>query len=254
MMRLSIIIPTYNEAANIGDLVRYLRDKGGEHVQEVIVVDGGSDDGTMDLAAQAGAQVVYCPQRCRAVQLHLGASRARGGLYYFVHADTVPPATFATDALQALQEGYLYGNYASTFVGKAQMGVNGRMTQRDWLVTRGGGDQTLFITKEFYQELGGFDHRFVLMEDFDLVRRARRRARMCILQASVYVSTRKYLRNSYLRVSLANLIVYVSFLLRVPPRGLALMYRKLLRPIPKVPGQPSMVQQVQQEQHLPTHA
>ena len=254
MMRLSIIIPTHNEAANIGDLVTYLREKGGAHVQEVIVVDGGSDDGTMDLAAKAGAQVVYSAQRCRAVQLNLGASRARGELFYFVHADTVPPPSFAEDALQAVREGFVYGNYASAFVGKAQMGVNGRMTQRDWLVTRGGGDQTLFITKEFYEELGGFNPRFVLMEDFDLVRRARRRARMCILQERVYVSTRKYLRNSYFRVSLANLIVYVSFLLRVHPRGLAWMYRKLLRPIPKVAGQPSMVQQVQQGQHLPTHA
>lgn len=241
MMQLSIIIPTLDEAHNIGDLVAYLRSHAGPHLRELIVVDAGSQDGTAQAAAAAGATVLQCPRRCRAVQLNLGAAAATAEVLYFVHADVVPPPHFATDALAAVQDGHRYGNYASAYVGQAQMRANSRFTQKDWLVARGGGDQTLFITAAFFQALGGFDPRFVLMEDFDLVRRARKRAKMRLFADHAYISTRKYLRNSYLRVSLANLIVYTSFRLHVPPRALAWMYRKLLRPIPKDPAQPSMV-------------
>jgi rSAM/selenodomain-associated transferase 2 len=242
-MQLSIIIPTLNEAHNIADLVAYLRVYGGAHVREIIVADGGSHDGTATVAANAGATVLPSPQPSRAHQLNLGAAHSQGEILYFVHADVVPPVTFATDVLTAVAEGFLLGNYASRFVGQAQMGVNGRFTQRDLLITRGGGDQTLFVTREFFVAQGGMDERYVLMEDFDFVRRARKQTKMKIFSAEVLVSTRKYLRNSYLRVSLVNLVVYTSFRLHVPPRALAWMYRKLLRPIPKSPDMPSMLVQ-----------
>ena len=94
----SIIIPTYNEAASIGDLLRYLPTAtAGEPTPELLVVDGGSTDATVALAQQAGATVHRSLRKGRAAQLNYGAEQARGDVLYFLHADSYPPPGFLAD-------------------------------------------------------------------------------------------------------------------------------------------------------------
>jgi len=85
-LRISVIVPFFQEAARIGDLVRYLRLHGGEALVEVIVVDSGSTDCTASYAVQAGARVLQSPVRSRAAQMNVGAGAASGEILYFVHA------------------------------------------------------------------------------------------------------------------------------------------------------------------------
>ncbi len=102
MTTISIIISTYNEVEGIGKLVRSLIGFGNEAVIDLIVSDGGSEDGTIEKAEAAGAQAVMSPRKGRAAQMNYGASIAEGDVLYFVHADSFPPATFVADIQQAI--------------------------------------------------------------------------------------------------------------------------------------------------------
>ncbi|RZK51096.1 MAG: glycosyltransferase, partial [Hymenobacter sp.] len=100
----SIILPTYNEAASIGDLLRYLQATAGEPAPELLVVDGGSTDATVAQARQAGATVLRSPRKGRAAQLNYGAQQAQGTILYFLHADSYPPPGFLADLRQAVAQ------------------------------------------------------------------------------------------------------------------------------------------------------
>lgn len=84
MMKLSVIIPTLNEAENIRELIPYLLKQGGGFISEVIVVDGGSNDETCRIAASLGAQVINSEIKSRAVQMNLGAAHAKGNTLFFL--------------------------------------------------------------------------------------------------------------------------------------------------------------------------
>ncbi|RZL06730.1 MAG: glycosyltransferase, partial [Hymenobacter sp.] len=106
-MTVSIIIPTYNEAEAITDLLGYLgQATASELALEILVVDGGSTDATVRLAQQAGAIVLASPRKGRAAQLNHGAQQARGEVLYFLHADSYPPPGFLVDVRQAVAQGY----------------------------------------------------------------------------------------------------------------------------------------------------
>jgi rSAM/selenodomain-associated transferase 2 len=227
-MTLSVIIPTRNEAQTIGPLVESLFRYGGEALVEVLVADGGSTDGTPERARQAGARVWTAPEPGRAVQMNGAARLARGTVLYFVHADVQIHPDFATDIRQALAAGYLAGCYRFQFDSPHPLlRLNSFGTRFSGLMSRGG-DQTLFVTRALFDQLGGFDERFVIMEDFDLIRRIRRDAPFRIIPKNVIVSSRKYSTNGWVRVQLANLTAFALFYLRISPRQIARTYRALL--------------------------
>lgn len=123
-VQLSIIIPTLNEAANIGRLVHYLFENGGGAVTEILVVDCNSKDGTAQIAKEAGARVLFSEECSRAAQMNLGAREARSTVLYFVHADTLPPASFAEDIQRELEAGQVMGCYRYQFdsqIGRAHV-------------------------------------------------------------------------------------------------------------------------------------
>ena len=146
-MKVSIIIPVFNEAENIAKLIRYLTRFGQDSLQEIIVADGGSTDDTLLYAKEAGAVAVISPEKGRAAQMNFGASMAKGDMLYFVHADTLPPESFITDIADAATTGYDMGRYLSTYDSKSWLLKLNTLLSR--LDTFGGmgGDQTLLITK-----------------------------------------------------------------------------------------------------------
>ena len=114
-MKISIIIPTLNEAQNIGSLVRHLKNSADKNLLEIIVVDAQSTDNTEGVASAAGAKVVQSPKRSRAAQMNFGAKNATGEVLYFVHADCFPPTTFVHDIEQAVLNGFPLGCYRYRF-------------------------------------------------------------------------------------------------------------------------------------------
>lgn len=227
-MKLSVIIPALNEEKSIGQLVAYLLRHGSEAVSEVIVVDGGSSDQTKTVAAAAGALVIESAVQSRAAQMNAGARAAKSSILYFIHADTRPPESFVSDIQEALHQGYCSGCYRYVFDSPSRMlRINAWFTRFDRLMFRGG-DQTLFIEKSVFQNLNGFDERFVIMEEYDFLIRLRQNHRFKIIQKDMVVSARKYETNSWLRVQVANLVAMVMFRTNADPVRIKQTYKRLL--------------------------
>lgn len=227
-MKISIIIPTYNEAAAIGNLITFLWQNAREAVADIIVVDGGSQDETLAIAREARAQAYLSPTKGRAAQMNYGVTRATGDLYYFVHADALPPSTYVADITEALAEGFVIGCYRFRFNSdKLMLKINSYCTRFDRIMCRGG-DQTLFVTRPVFQEFNGYRNDYVIMEEYDFIQRVRKKYPFKIIPKDVMVSARKYDQNGYLRVNLANLTVFLMFFAGCSQSRLLNTYKRLI--------------------------
>lgn len=229
-MNLTVIIPTLNEEAFIGRTLELLLTP--ENIKkniEVIVVDAGSTDKTVSIAEEFPIKVVTSDTRGRAVQMNLGAKLATGEFLYFVHADTRVLPGFFEDLKQVKDTGLKAACYRFKFdKDSLALRFNAYFTRFNRMFCRGG-DQTLFISKDLFEDLGGFDTSYVIMEDFDMVRRIKKKTRFHIIPKSVTVSARKYEHNSYFKVNRANLIAYWMFMLGYPSERIKQHYHNAIR-------------------------
>lgn len=227
-MTISIIIPTYNEANNIGKLIRYLIANSNSSVVDLIVSDAGSGDNTIDIAKQAGANAVLSPRKGRAAQMNYGAGMAKGDVLYFIHADCFPPAGFVEDIQQAIKTGYNLGRYRTKFDSdKSILKINAWFTFFDLFICMGG-DQTLFIKKSFFEQCKGFREDMKIMEEFEFCERARKPGRYKILKGEALISARKYDTNSWLRVQLANLKIVRMYKIGASQQAMLDTYKQML--------------------------
>ena len=221
---LSVIIPTLNEATALPATLEHVR---RARDVEVIVADGGSEDATCDIATQAGATVVNVPGG-RATQQNAGAAKAAGRHLLFLHADTLLPDGYAEMVRQALDT-------PATVAGAFRFGAglpHAGMRLVEWgtnirsaILQRPYGDQGLFLEKRVFSELGGFAD-LPIMEDFDLVRRLRRRGRIVTLREAAVTSGRRWRKLGVLRTTLYNQCMVAGFLTGVAPDRLARFYRR----------------------------
>jgi rSAM/selenodomain-associated transferase 2 len=196
-------------------------------VADILVVDGQSSDETVQKVKEAGFNCFISPQKERATQMNFGARRAKGDILYFVHADSIPPKTYASDIINSVQNGTESGCYRFTFNSDHPLlKINAWFTRFDRLMCRGG-DQTLFIKKTVFEELGGFKN-YAIMEDFDIIHQLRERGAFKILPKDVIVSARKYEENSYLKVNLINLIIFTMFWIGVSQDVMVHAYQQLI--------------------------
>lgn len=224
---ISIIIPTINEAENLQRLLQFFKENP-KHIEEIILVDGGSTDQTLAIAEQNNIRIFRVDNAFRAKQMNIGAENAKGEILYFIHADVILRPEFANDILQGIEEGYPAGCYRYQFNSPRRLlRSNAYFTRFAGIMCRGG-DQTLYIKKEVFQDLGGFDEYYVIMEDYDIIIRLRKRFRFKIIQKDILVSARKYEKNAWARVQAANFIVFMAFFAKVPPQKLKKMYKKML--------------------------
>jgi rSAM/selenodomain-associated transferase 2/rSAM/selenodomain-associated transferase 1 len=219
----SVIIPTLNEAEVLPTTLERLR--GVEGI-EIIVADGGSRDATREVARMGGAEVIEVAGG-RAAQLNAAAARASGRYLLFLHADTLLPDGFADSVRQTLDNpATLAGAFAFRTDGPGrgmrlvEWGTNLRSSVFRWPY----GDQGLFLDRRVFHELGGFAD-LPIMEDFDLVRRLRRRGRIVTLQDCVLTSARRWRRLGVLRTMLRNQAMILGYWIGVPPERLARFYR-----------------------------
>ncbi len=190
-MSLTIIIPVLDEAATLpAQLVRLapLRSRGAD----VIVVDGGSRDGTPGIAAGAGVRQLTSP-RGRAVQMNAGAAVAAPGTWLFLHSDTALPPDADRLVDSALARGRVWGRFDVRIDGRPAMLriVAAMMNRRSALTGIATGDQAIFVTSDVFERVGGYPEQ-PLMEDVELSRRLRRLSRPARIRVPVVTSGRRW--------------------------------------------------------------
>lgn len=227
-MRISVIIPTFNEAGDITNTLRHLRSAMERTDHELIVSDGGSTDGTVDIARELGVQAVVSPVKGRAGQMNHGASMASGDVLHFVHADTRPPADFPVIIANAIAVGADHGSFRTRFDStRPILRINAFFTRFDRPFFRGG-DQSIWVKRELFQRLNGYREDMLIMEEYDLLERLRAVGVFHLSRESTLISPRKYADNSWLRVQLANLKVVRMYRHGAGQREMLETYRRML--------------------------
>ncbi len=217
-----------NESENLRELLPFFFNHEKKDEIEVIVVDGCSKDDSVETALIMGAKVVRSEICSRACQMNMGSRQAKGDILYFVHADTRVLPSFYEDIVQEVDRGVPAGCFAYSFDSDNRLlRLNSWFTTFNGLLS-GGGDQTLFIKKEVFEDLKGFDEYYCIMEDFELVRRLKKKYSFHVIPKKITVSARKYETNSWLRVQVANLIVFTLFFFNTPSSKLKELYSRLL--------------------------
>jgi|TARA_R100000306_G_scaffold219_3_gene454 rSAM/selenodomain-associated transferase 2 len=196
---LSIILPVLNEAETITELLNYLSENlSGENDIELILVDGGSSDGTQDIILAFKPNRFLKPVRFiesdkgRARQMNRGAQAASGEILYFLHADSFPPKNFDRYILSEVKKGNPAGCFRMKFDSDHWwLKLAGWLTQFRWRACRGG-DQSQFITKELFEEIGGFDETYTIYEDNILINELYKRKKFVVIQKCITTSARLY--------------------------------------------------------------
>lgn len=218
---ISVIIPTFNEARHLPATLDAIQANKG--VCEVIVVDGGSFDATVNVALEHGAQVVSSNVKQRASQINLGAQSARGDVFLFLHADTRLPQNalkkieYAMAKRHAVGGGFARRYDSPSWFLRSTCALAGLRTRLSgWFL----GDQAIFVQQEVFEMLGGF-RDLNLFEDLDFSRRMRREGRVVTLRPPVISSARRFSLCRPWRTTWSDLRVTWRYLRGVDPNQLA---------------------------------
>ena len=219
---ISVIIPALNEAHNIADTITSI--SHGNNT-EIIVVDGGSIDHTVFIAKTMGAKIIQgSPPRSR--QMNQGAEAASRDVLLFLHADTLLPENFNRHVLDALKH---RGVVAGAFELRIDSSVPSlRFIERiaNWrsrCFKMPYGDQAIFMFSNVFHQMGGFPD-IPIMEDFELIRRLRKKGDVVILPVPVITSPRRWLNHSILKTTLINQLVVISYFMGISPDTIARLY------------------------------
>jgi len=222
---ISVVIPTLNEAGTLPDLLDELAPLSENG--EIIVSDGGSSDGTREIARTRGALVISGPPG-RGAQLRAGAVAARNFWLFFLHADTRVTIT-AAEALIRFVEGADPDEFAHFRLRFDREEARYRVIEfgqrlRERLFKMPYGDQGLILSRALYDQVGGFPD-WPIMEDVGIVDRLERQGRRTVLDARLITSSRRYRREGAVRASFRNLGLILAFRMGADPVGLAYRYR-----------------------------
>lgn len=226
-MRISVVVPVFNEDGGINRLIAHVSGLGRNNDTEIIVADGDPDGSTLS-AIKGGNAIKVASKKGRGIQLNNGAAAASGDILLFLHADTFLP----TDAFEEISSVMKGDRYAG---GAFDLGIDSERTSlriiecaaslRSRITRIPYGDQAIFIRRDVFAAIGGF-RDFSIMEDVDLMRRLRKAGeRITIIPRKVRTSPRRWEREGVVRCTVRNWSLIMLYMLGVNPDRLARFYR-----------------------------
>ena len=224
LAQISIIIPVLNEAEIIQKTLLKLKK---DLDIEIIVVDGGSKDNTIELAKALDVKVISYLATGRGEQMNLGAAQAKGDILLFLHIDTHLPKGYQAMIREAL-------SYPKTIAGAFELKINGQerslrlvekmVNWRSHFLSLPYGDQAIFLKASIFQEIGGFPD-LPIMEDFELIRQLKHQGEIAIVPAAVLTSGRRWQKLGIFKTTLINQLIIIGYFLGISPKQLKHLYR-----------------------------
>lgn len=221
-MRVSVIIPTLNEADTIEQTLSWVRQASD---CEIVVVDGGSDDDTVECARPYADQLISAP-RGRARQMNAGARAAAGEALLFLHADTLPPAQFAEQLVAALADPEVVGGRFDVHVdapGLVFRMIGGLMNLRSRFTGIATGDQGIFVRRGVFETIGGYPE-WDIMEDLEFSHQLKRAGKIACLRALVKTSARRWQKHGVTKTILLMWGLRLCHFFGVSPTALKAFY------------------------------
>ena len=225
---ISIVIPILNEAENIEKLLFHLIDNASlQNIQEIIVVDGGSKDGSQEIVENLDLKVKLIHyKKGRARQMNAGARIAKGEILYFLHADSLPPTHYDKYIIEEVKQNNQAGCFRLTFDNKHWwLRLASWLTQFSWRACRGG-DQSQFITKALFEDIGGFDEGFIIYEDNILINELYKRKQFVVINKKIKTSDRLYKRHGIWKLQYHFWTIYVKKWFGASAQDLLVYYKK----------------------------
>jgi rSAM/selenodomain-associated transferase 2 len=223
LLMISIIIPVLNEAKNLPQTLEFLLNKPGI---EIIVVDGGSEDETIQIAESLGIKTVFSP-RGRAKQMNLGAAAAKGKILLFLHADTRLPLDFEKLIYDTLDNPQVVAGAFSLKIDAQNWGIKLIEKMVNWrsqFFQLPYGDQAIFMPQKVFQQIGGFPD-LPIMEDFESILRLKKLGKIALVPTPVVTSARRWEKLGVWRTTAINQQIILAYFLGVSPHKLAGWYK-----------------------------
>ncbi|MDF4220692.1 TIGR04283 family arsenosugar biosynthesis glycosyltransferase [Maribacter huludaoensis] len=223
---ISIIIPVLNEEKYIKDVLFAISNNAvSNRIKEILVVDGGSTDRTVANAQKHGAMVINS-NRGRAKQMNLGATKATGDVLYFLHVDSLPPKGFDRAILNEINQGFEVGCFQMRFNSNSPfLKFFSWCTRINHQICRGG-DQSLFITRELFNQLDGFNESYIVYEDNEFIQRVYKLKPFKVISSSVTTSARRYEERGMIRLQYHFGMIHLKHRLGANPKDLYQYYLK----------------------------
>lgn len=246
MTKISIIIPILNEAETIEKLLNYLIEHSSkQNIAEIIVVDGGSTDASKDIISKFDLYREANPEtssglmnqtkiilvnssKGRAKQMNTGSKVATGSILYFLHADSFPPKDFDQHIINEVENGHLAGCFRLQFDHSHWwLRLASWLTQFHWRACRGG-DQSQFITKDLFDDIGGFDESYIIYEDNILINELYSREQFKVINKKLRTSARRYEKHGIWKLQYHFWVIYVKKWLGASAEDLHNYYKKYI--------------------------
>jgi rSAM/selenodomain-associated transferase 2 len=221
-MLISIIIPTLNEEKAIAEVLEHTLWLEGH--SEIIVVDGGSQDQTLELAKSFEKINVHQSSKGRAAQMNHGASRATGDIFLFLHADTYLPKTYYNDLIQLMEyHEIIAGSFKLKMDKKHPIFKFYEWCSRFSLEFFTYGDHGMFIRADVFNNIGGFKS-IPFMEDVEIQKRLRQKGQIKKLDTFVMTSSRRFQKNGVTVQLIIDTLLVIAFKIGISPNRLKRFY------------------------------